>query len=277
MNGKFALAAMISAIALGALPTAQAGTSDLEADWSNANNPNGPWSLHQGNGVLPFEDSWPLIPGIAGWCTSGTGGPSLPIWFQSQIDGAVGFDWAADDVVVHTTDRANGAGNGSANVVWTSDVSGTAMISGGVWMGRDIGRGNDWFIYLNDTLLTSGHIESGDPFSSANPFDFANGSAGAKAVHSVAISPCDTIKLELVRTTPAGDFVVVNISIDEEGTLPPDCPADFGGNCDVGGDDLGHLLLEWGSKGSDADLTGDGTVNGADLGELLLAWGPCGT
>jgi len=50
--------------------------------------------------------------------------------------------------------------------------------------------------------------------------------------------------------------------------------ADLNGDGKVDGNDLGLLLLSWGSAGSQsgADLDDSGLVDGADLGLLLLAW-----
>jgi hypothetical protein len=64
---------------------------------------------------------------------------------------------------------------GLANVTWTSPINGVVDISGAVWMGRDIGRANDWRLYLNGGLLTGGSIWSGDPYSRASPFTFESG------------------------------------------------------------------------------------------------------
>jgi len=58
---------------------------------------------------------------------------------------------------------------------------------------------------------------------------------------------------------------------------PAACPADLVPGGGVGGDDLGELLLRWGTADKLADLTDDGVVDGADLGALLRAWGACGS
>ena len=52
------------------------------------------------------------------------------------------------------------------------------------------------------------------------------------------------------------------------------CPADFDGNGNVDGADLGVFMSEWGGSGR-ADLNGDSVVNAADLGMLLSMWGDC--
>ena len=54
-----------------------------------------------------------------------------------------------------------------------------------------------------------------------------------------------------------------------------DCPGDIDGDCEVGGADLGLLMLGWGTDDPTADLNGDGLVDGEDFAALLLAWGDC--
>jgi hypothetical protein len=54
------------------------------------------------------------------------------------------------------------------------------------------------------------------------------------------------------------------------------CPADFNGDGEVDGADLGLFLVEWGPcEGCQGDFNGDGHVDGADLGLFLVEWGPC--
>ncbi|MDG2132259.1 MAG: pectinesterase family protein [Phycisphaerales bacterium] len=56
------------------------------------------------------------------------------------------------------------------------------------------------------------------------------------------------------------------------------CPADFTGDGEVNGADLGILVAVWGpcrTAECIADLNQDGIVNGTDLGLLLGFWGPC--
>ena len=54
---------------------------------------------------------------------------------------------------------------------------------------------------------------------------------------------------------------------------PETNPADFNGDGEVNGSDLGFLLGEWGSNpDSPADLNGDGLVDGGDIGMFLAFW-----
>jgi len=55
------------------------------------------------------------------------------------------------------------------------------------------------------------------------------------------------------------------------------CVGDVTGNGNVGGDDLGVMLSQWGdvSPTTTTDFNNDGYVNGADIGYLLNGWGEC--
>ena len=82
----------------------------------------------------------------------------------------IGKDWLPGDVIVHTQDDANGAGNGPANITWTAPATMLINIDGGLWAGREIGRGNHWSVWKNGALLTEGDVASGDAYSRAVPF-----------------------------------------------------------------------------------------------------------
>ncbi|MBI1825447.1 MAG: LamG domain-containing protein [Planctomycetes bacterium] len=206
-----------------AIPPASVATAtqvfDFRSDWSDTQNPNGVWTLREGVNLLPPVSSWQSALGgwstpQPGWARSENGNNRLPFWFRSNGSETFVHDFEAGDVVVHTTDPANGVGNGLANAVWTSPGSGVIDVAGAVWMGRDIGRANNWFLYRDQTLLTSGHIESGDAFSRASPMSLAQGSGGPNAVLNISVSEGTTIQLEFERTTTSGDFVGVNLSVD---------------------------------------------------------------
>ena len=201
---------------------------DLNADWSDLINPNGVWTYREGTNALPSlanisNGSWALSqPAWSRGVESPITNVNLPAWIKSNGSETFVHDWLTDDVVVHTHDLFNGVGNGLANVIWKSPIASRINISGAVWMGRDIGRGNDWRLFHNDQLLTDGGIFSGDSFDRADPLDYALGSGGSSAIQSIAVSVGDIIKLELERTSTFGDFVGVNLAIN---VIPE--PADF--------------------------------------------------
>jgi hypothetical protein len=124
-------------------------------------------------------------------------------------------DLQIGDVFMHSTDGANGGGHGVANVIWTSPIDGFVDIAGNTWMTRDIGRSNQWTLSLNGVALSTGNISSGVPYSRADPFQFANGSGGSSVLTGIFVSVGDVIRLDISKTSGAGDFAGVNLSISE--------------------------------------------------------------
>jgi hypothetical protein len=192
---------------------------DLKTQWSDAANPNGVWTYREGPNALPHVASWQSTLGgytsaQPGWARSENGSDRIPFWHKSLGFENFAHDYQAGDIVVHTQDDSSGVGQGPANVIWTSpDATPAAAVTGGVWMGRDIGRSDHWALFKNSTLLTEGDIASGDAFSRAVPFNFAAGSGGAAAVNNIPIVAGDKLELRLTRTSAAGDFVGVNFTV----------------------------------------------------------------
>lgn len=207
---------------------------DLAADFSNAANPNGPWAYREGENTLPLTPNWSQIVGVQpAYSREVIGQNFLPVWMQSAFDNPLGADGTVldaltGDVIVHSTDNFRGPG-GIANVIWTSPVDGILEISGSVWMARDIGRSNTWELLLNGNLLSAGSLSSGDPFDRDNPFEFEDG-AGLGALSGVPVHIGDVLRLNVTRTSSAGDFVGVNLAISADDVtevipLPPTLPA----------------------------------------------------
>ena len=188
----------------------------LVDDWSDSSNPNGVWSYNEGDTPLPYNlANWPLGafgPTQTAW-TKGNVNPQetyLPGWFKSVVDpNSFGYaethDWVVGDVVVHTSRNSP-----PANVTWTSPITGPYDIEGGLWAGKDIGRSNDWNLYLDGSLLANGRVYSGDEFSRSNPETFS--------LKGLDIDAGSILMLEVVRTTNQEDFVGVNMDI----TLVPE-------------------------------------------------------
>jgi hypothetical protein len=189
---------------------------DLTSDWSDTQNPSGSWSYREGTKLLPHVGAWlGWIPAQPAWAYAESGTTRLPSWFKAVAAANVG-DVQPGDIVVHTTDAANGVGHGIANLLWTSPITGVVNVSGAVWMTRDISRSNHWTLYKNDQAITSGDISSGDPYSRANPFRFDQGSGGAGVLEGISVVPGDSLELAIGKTSTFGDFVGVEFHIAVE-------------------------------------------------------------
>ena len=123
-----------------------AGTvHDAAADWSDAANPNGPWSYREGTDRLPHVASWQSSLGgytsaQPGWASSENGNNRIPFFHKSLGFENFAHDYLAGDVVVHTWDATNGVGNGDARLRFTAPSTGIYRMALAVWMGREIGR-----------------------------------------------------------------------------------------------------------------------------------------
>ena len=192
---------------------------DLKKDWSDTANPNGVWSLKEGDNLIPaLTSGWQVLAGWSeaqlGFAEAATGNQRIPFWYRSNGSETFSPDNLEGDIVLHTSDEFSGTGNGPASVVWTSPISGTVSILGGVWMTRDIGRANDWKLYHNGSLFRNGSLSSGDAYNRACPFRFENGvSPGAPGPFNMIVAVGDEIKLEIVRSSAPGDFVGVDLRI----------------------------------------------------------------
>ncbi|GDY21177.1 hypothetical protein LBMAG56_25230 [Verrucomicrobiota bacterium] len=192
---------------------------DLKSDWSDVSNPNNVWSYNAGSTVLPHVAAWRLGTTLSGW------GSDLPFWFRSPS--ASSSEWQAGDIIVHTQDDYNGAGYESANVMWTSPITGRVSVSGSVWMANNTPsidggpRGNRWNLYVRGALVSTGTITGGDAHTRANPFAFAAGSGGASALTSVLVTGGDVVKLEIVRASSDGSFVGANMTIRQNTNSAP--------------------------------------------------------
>lgn len=199
---------------------------DLRADWSDTENPNGVWSVNAGDTPLvPVADL--STTGIDVWPSPQPGftgrpifGDITPVWFRAAAPLANGNpDYEIGDIVTHTSRGFVP----NSNVTWTSDIDARIDISGNVWATREFGRTNDWFVYLNDQLLTGGTVFDGDPYDRDDPFPLAAGSGGPGALRSLPVSVGDVVKLEF-RERGIEDYVGVNLTITvADPTSKDDC------------------------------------------------------
>jgi hypothetical protein len=196
--------------------------ANLTTDWSDATNPFGPsgaWALYEAP-TTQFLDNWPDYwdDGLnqAAWAFEPfPGQPSGHVPYWMKITSLYSCGWCADGsrplypgfatagtVVVSTAQ--NNAHPGPTSVVWTSPRAGVASVNGGVWLNKNLrGRPQKWTLSLNGTVLRSGDLTDGDPYTQSNPFLFRNGSGGPSAV-SFAVKAGDQVKLTVFLGVPGG-------------------------------------------------------------------------
>jgi len=191
---------------------ASAVVFNLATEWSDSSNPSGQWTYREGNNPLPSVADWTWVNagGIAqpAWAPSNTGGNYLPAWFKVT---EVAFDFQIGDVIVHTTDFANGGSSGIANLLFTSPISGVADISGAIWNARNtLSRAQRWELRVDGILVDSGLLPGNGTVTKASP-DAIN-------LSNISLDLSDLIILSIFvdasNTSLLGDFIGVSLNID---------------------------------------------------------------
>lgn len=197
----------------------QAAVYDLATDWSDTANPNGVWALWKSPGKLftirqtdYFADGSNQV----AWADDQIGPPEpdgryhVPAWMKAT------GTWSLvtpGTIVMHGVDPNVTPGLSYSSVTWTSPSDGTISIEGGVWHGG-LNRPQIWSIRKNGTTLSSGEFNYTDPYTQANPFDFASGSGGAGALNQF-VSTGDVIELVIgPKSGTVGTFVGLTFAIE---------------------------------------------------------------
>ena len=159
-------------------------------------NPNGCWTYLLNGG--------PAESGVRGADPFGPPGPpriwgvngGFAGWSRSRGTEAAGLDIKAGDVYAHTL------GPGVA-FRWTSPLSDTIDITGGVWALRNVGRSTEWHIRINGKTLASG-ILSGRTQTRAHPNQID--------LHQL-VKVGDAVEFSVVPHKGTDDYVGVNFKI----------------------------------------------------------------
>ena len=213
-NGIFVLAVLLATER-----PAEATAWDLQNDWSNTLNPNGPWTYTDGAGDLFVEGSGSPTGGLTPqsyWAAPGNS--AYPGWFQSTVNER---GWDVGDIITYVADGGYGFDYRSSAVSWTSPVSGFVTISGDAWYGFGTNGGIDerlldWRLSVNGTSLT----HSGTPFGDGtgyyrnSPFLFSDGTGGPSVLQDIPVQP--------------GTVITLNVSLDENSF------AGYGGAAGIG-------------------------------------------
>lgn len=264
-------------VALASAAAASAQVFNLNADWSETANPNGAWSLLEGANLLPHVASWQSSLGgwsqpQPGWAESENGNNRLPFFFKSNGSETFARDYLAGDVVCHSWDSVNGSGNGQASAAWTSPGQGSVRVTGGVWLGRSIGRAVNWAIHVNGARRTGGSLFDGDAYNRASPFLFGAGDGGASGVKGIIVQSGDAVALRLETAGSFGDFVGIDLIVT---FTPIACLGDANGDSAVNFSDLNIVLSAFGQSGVGlpGDVNLDDEVNFSDLNLVLSTFG----
>lgn len=212
MNMRSAVACASLAFSVSAMATSW----NLSADWSSMTNPFGIWSLHKNPTDLftQYVTNW-VGSGHGAWAGSNNGVDHVPAWFKAIQDNDLGVDVYDGAIFMHTAETPR-TGTEISVARWTSQMTGTVYIKGGIWMARKVGRLQNWFIRKNSIDITGGLIDPAVQYTSQNPIDYSTGSGGSSAL-VMSVVPGDTIEISPRRIPNAspgtGDLVGLEFAI----------------------------------------------------------------
>lgn len=191
-------------------------TWDLARDYVEGVNPNGAWRVRCRTTLLPFVQGWI---GNQGQFSSPQAAYApnpligfVPAWYQSRDYELFTNDIYLGDVITHSTDPANAGMSGEGNITWTAPFPATVTISGGIWNGKNTGRGNMFRLWKNGVFLSAGSISSGDGHTWGNMLLLTQGTGGP-GVAQIPVAKNDVLMIEILRTTTYGEFAGLEWSI----------------------------------------------------------------
>jgi len=162
---KVRVAFAVLGLAIGALVTAtaaEATTYNLTSDYSNANNPNGPWSYnfagsplpHQGTPVANGNPYNAAIPAGGYFSTGNDLNNNSPDVFKAAVNGTTvggtNGDFLAGDVLIHSANDG-----GVLTIVWTAPTAGIIdNLDFSIWYAHSpVDRSNDVTFSLGSSVF----------------------------------------------------------------------------------------------------------------------------
>lgn len=189
---------------------------DLRLDFSNANNPNGPWEYLKGNVPLTHFSpvTQPALPAAAanGYWGDTSSSNNSAIMLTTAGGSATGLwtdnDFLKDDVLVRTTDPGTGA---PMIITWTAPSAGSFTYSGMLWNANaPLGPfGTSYTMSLN----AGPSLEFGTALVGNNR---PNGVSMVNGLTPVNVLPGDVVALEFTPAAgpPTGALAGITFTID---------------------------------------------------------------
>lgn len=190
----FLSALSLTAAALGVTLPAQAAVYSLKGDWSDTNNPNGPWSYLAAGAPLPSNTDW--IGFGPSWNDPRLAGNLHPNGGNGLTPGLTKYEAGSEpepidavdgDIVGHSDDGIAGfnSGAGLLSMRFVSPAAGLASIDGRIWDAHlSVDRDQVWELWVDNALQTSG-ILLGDGTEGRNNADIFSASGIGMAVGSI--------------------------------------------------------------------------------------------
>jgi hypothetical protein len=194
MKKNILLLATIAVLASSLPVASNAATQvyDLKADWSDTQNPNGPWSFRDAGGGLFVSTPFP-------WVDSAFSGAGITkITEASILPGYEGFS-PVEPGYLEVGDVAL-IPFGPTSVRWTTPVNGIINLSGALWEGSSgtlHGSSDElpWALTHNGNPVSDGDGLAFGVSSRSSPYDLSSGSAGTDGLLNISVHAGDQIDL----------------------------------------------------------------------------------
>jgi len=192
-------------------------TYGLVNDWSDSQNPNGPWSYNQNNTPISvFQTFWWGQPGwgyssIGDGCIIRGSAPTGPDPFGGTVPPA--NDWQPGDVMMHALSLPYGGDSTFVNVTWTSPAGGTINIDGRAWDGLiESGRDVAWSLIVGGQTIAQRSSVFGLSRTDTGA-QFASNLLPSQSLTGIPVSQGEIVEFMVQTDTYYGEFVGVQENI----------------------------------------------------------------
>ncbi|MEO8215291.1 MAG: hypothetical protein ABI560_18975 [Myxococcales bacterium] len=165
---------------------------DLKSDWSDTQNPVGPWTVLIGTTVATNMPSWVGEKGQNSYVTKSNGIGHIPVLLKVSVSSFEGKLAKVGDLVVHAQDEGGGPGLGQARIVWTAPSSGSIDVDASFWLARtSLKRKDVYTMTIAGAMKGMADIPSNMGVTRDNPVKFSQ--------KGLPIMKGETVELQVSR------------------------------------------------------------------------------
>jgi hypothetical protein len=219
---------IVAASAMALLQSVQPATAvigtlfsySLKDDWSNTQNPTGPWSYNYNDSpITVFQTFWW---GDAGWGNISIGDGAIlkannyPTGVTDPWGNVIAppHDWQSGDVMMHALSEPYGGLSTFLNVRWTSPADGMIDISGRAWEGEIFAdRDVAWSLIVDGQTIAARNSMQG-LYRTDTGAQFSANVLGGNSLTGIPVLEGDVVEFRVSALTYYGHFVGVEANID---------------------------------------------------------------
>jgi hypothetical protein len=191
---------------------------DLTSDWSDTQNPNGPWTVLIGTTVAKNVTGWDGEKGQNAYATVASGSlvGHIPALLKVSVSNFAGSLAKTGDLVIHAQDESGGTGLGQARIVWTAPSTGSVDVDASFWLGAVRKRKDAYTMTVAGAMKGMGDVPPNMGITRATPVKFSQKGLPIMKGETVELKISHALTCDACSTSPC------------EGTTNPTC-AEFCG------------------------------------------------